>query len=130
MCETRTARTARPLTLNGRSSGTSTSFSTGVRSFGRDVKSGQVWLLKRWFFIDAITSAIAWICSVKPGAEKLLSIRNGSEQVWSRCEWEMMTSLTFSCWRRLSAPDTKPASRATVSFTRKEVIPSSGMFPP
>ena len=46
-----------PVDLEGRSSGISTSFSTGVRSFGRQVKSGQVWLLKRWFFIDAITSA-------------------------------------------------------------------------
>jgi hypothetical protein len=45
--------------LKRRSSGISTSFRTGVRSFGRQVKSGQVWLLKRWFFIDAITSRIA-----------------------------------------------------------------------
>ena len=48
-----------PFTAKGSSSGTSTSFSTGVRSLGRQVKSGQVWLLKRWFFIDAITSGIA-----------------------------------------------------------------------
>jgi len=58
-CETRIARTESPFTLKARSSGISTSFRTGVRSFGRQVKSGQVWLLKRWFFIDAITSGIA-----------------------------------------------------------------------
>ena len=34
--------------------------------------------------------------SEKPGALKLLSMRNGSVHVWSRCEWEMKMSLTFS----------------------------------
>jgi hypothetical protein len=67
---------------------------------------------------------------LKPGAEKLLSIRNGSEQVWSRWEWEMRTFFTLTCSRRLSAPETKPASRHTLSFTRNDVIPSSGIFPP
>ena len=67
---------------------------------------------------------------MKPGAEKLLSMRKGSEQVWSRCEWEMTTSFTLTCSRRLSAPDTKPASRHTVSFTRNDVIPHSGTLPP
>ncbi len=130
MCETRTARIERPFTLKGFSIGTSTSLSTGVRSFGRQVKSGQVWLLNRWAFIDAITSRIAWMRRMKPGAEKLLSMRKGSEQVWSRCECEMTTSLTLTCSRRLSAPDTKPASRHTVSFTRNDVIPHSGTLPP
>ena len=68
--------------------------------------------------------------SVKPGAEKLLSIRNGSEQVWSRCEWEMTTSFTLTCSRRLSAPETQPASRQTLSLTRNDVIPCWGTFPP
>jgi hypothetical protein len=51
-------------------------------------------------------------------------------QVWSRCEWEMKMSLTFSWSRRESAPDTHPASRATVSLINSEVIPCPGMFPP
>ena len=50
------------------------------------------------------------MCSVKPGAEKLLSMRKGSEQVWSRCEWEITTSFTRTCSRSVSAPDTKPAT--------------------
>ena len=59
MWETGTGRMVRPLTTTSSSGCTSTSLSTGVRSLGRLVKSGQVWLLKRWFFIDAITSGIA-----------------------------------------------------------------------
>src|SRR6266446_6252217 len=68
--------------------------------------------------------------SENPGALKLLSMRNGSVHVWSRCECEMKMSLTFSWSRRESAPDTHPASRATVSLSRSEVIPCPGMFPP
>ena len=81
MWETWTARMLSPLIWKGTSGWTSTSFSTGVRSLGRQVKSGQVWLLKRWFFIEAITSGIAQMRSEKPSALKLLSMRKGKEQV-------------------------------------------------
>ena len=59
MCETWTARKVRPLIVKGCSGVISISFSTGVRSLGRLVKSGQVWLLNRWFRIEATTSGIA-----------------------------------------------------------------------
>ena len=68
--------------------------------------------------------------SAKPGELKLLSMRKGSVQVWSRCEWEIRMSLTFTCSLRDSAPETQPASSATVSLMRKEVIPCPGMLPP
>ena len=59
MCDTRTARMVSPLITKGTSGSTSTSLSTGVRSLGRLVKSGHVWLLKRWFRMEAMTSAMA-----------------------------------------------------------------------
>ena len=59
MWETLTARIVRPLIVNGCSGAISISFRTGVRSFGRHVKSGQVWLLKRCARIEATTSGIA-----------------------------------------------------------------------
>src|SRR6202171_641313 len=68
--------------------------------------------------------------SEKPGALKLLAVRKGRVQVWSRCECEMKMSLTFSCSLSDRAPETQPASRATVSFSSSEVIPCPGMFPP
>src|SRR5262245_34394893 len=39
-------------------------------------------------------------------------------------------SLTLTCCLSDSAPETQPASRATVSLTRRDVIPWPGMFPP
>ena len=59
MCETWMARNVSPLIVNGRSGAISISFSTGVMSFGRLVKSGHVWLLNRWLRMDATTSGMA-----------------------------------------------------------------------
>ena len=60
----------------------------------------------------------------------MLSMRNGSVQVWSRWECEIRMFLTFSCSFRESASETQPASRASVSLMRSDVIPWPGMFPP
>ena len=68
--------------------------------------------------------------SAKPGSLKLLSMRKGRVQVWSRWECEISMSLTLACCLRERAPETHPASIDNTSFTRKAVIPWPGVFPP
>ena len=59
MWVTEMALKVRPLIVKACSGVISINRSTGVRSLGSCVKSGQVVLLNKWFFIDAMTSFTA-----------------------------------------------------------------------